>query len=154
MVAELTQFQANDHCLLTLQPGDEVEFVVVQNQRSRKMSACSLRKIWLVRSWDLLLISHTQINPTNFSLFLCVYLTELLFREFFPVNLFKTRQQKFCGCCFECTKPLLKKMYSRASLFRQDGWMLAKLIAWFYRRVEKPFIVFFLSFCIGNHSLN
>lgn len=30
---------------LELQPGDEVEFVVVQNQRSRKMSACSLRKI-------------------------------------------------------------------------------------------------------------
>lgn len=28
-----------------LQPGDEVEFVVVQNQKSRKMSACSVRRI-------------------------------------------------------------------------------------------------------------
>lgn len=32
-----------------LQPGDEVEFVVVQNQKTRKMSACSLRKMWLVQ---------------------------------------------------------------------------------------------------------
>lgn len=30
------------------QPGDEVEFVVVQNQKTRKMSACSVRRIWLV----------------------------------------------------------------------------------------------------------
>ncbi|XP_015760880.1 PREDICTED: LOW QUALITY PROTEIN: cold shock domain-containing protein E1-like [Acropora digitifera] len=28
-----------------LQPGDEVEFVVVQNQKTRKMSACSVRRI-------------------------------------------------------------------------------------------------------------
>ncbi|XP_020615524.1 cold shock domain-containing protein E1-like [Orbicella faveolata] len=32
-----------------LQPGDEVEFVVVQNQKSRKMSGCSLRRIWSVQ---------------------------------------------------------------------------------------------------------
>lgn len=30
---------------MELQPGDEVEFVVVQNQKTRKMSACSLRKM-------------------------------------------------------------------------------------------------------------
>lgn len=30
---------------MEIQPGDEVEFVVVQNQKTRKMSACSLRRI-------------------------------------------------------------------------------------------------------------
>lgn len=30
---------------MELQPGDEVEFVVVQNQKTRKMSACNLRRI-------------------------------------------------------------------------------------------------------------
>ena len=44
---------SNEHLVLTPQPGDEVEFVVVQNQKSRKMSACSLRKIWLVYSFTL-----------------------------------------------------------------------------------------------------
>ncbi|CAE1158585.1 Cold shock domain-containing protein E1 [Acanthosepion pharaonis] len=33
------------HDSIELQPGDEVEFVVVQNQRNAKYSACSLRKI-------------------------------------------------------------------------------------------------------------
>ena len=54
LLADLSQFDVF-HCFLTLQPGDEVEFVVVQNQKSRKMSACSLRKMWLVQPWDFLL---------------------------------------------------------------------------------------------------
>ena len=29
-----------------LQVGDEVEFVVVTNQRTRKHSACCVRKLW------------------------------------------------------------------------------------------------------------
>jgi len=33
------------HDGVEIQPGDEVEFVVVQNQRNSKYSACSLRKI-------------------------------------------------------------------------------------------------------------
>lgn len=36
------------HDGIELQPGDEVEFVVVKNQRNGKFSACSLRKIWYV----------------------------------------------------------------------------------------------------------
>ena len=31
-----------------LQVGDEVEFVVVTNQRTRKHSACCVRKLWYV----------------------------------------------------------------------------------------------------------
>ena len=38
------------HDGIELQPGDEVEFVVVKNQRNGKFSACSLRKIWYVHS--------------------------------------------------------------------------------------------------------
>ena len=48
LLADLPQVDVF-YCFLTLQPGDEVEFVVVQNQKSRKMSACSLRRIWLVQ---------------------------------------------------------------------------------------------------------
>lgn len=33
------------HDSAVIQPGDEVEFVLVQNQRNGKYSACSLRKI-------------------------------------------------------------------------------------------------------------
>lgn len=44
---------SNELRFLTPQPGDEVEFVVVQNQKTRKMSACSLRRIWLVYSFTL-----------------------------------------------------------------------------------------------------
>jgi cold shock CspA family protein len=33
------------HDSAQISPGDEVEFVVVQNQRNGKYSACSLRKI-------------------------------------------------------------------------------------------------------------
>ncbi|XP_014783652.1 cold shock domain-containing protein E1 [Octopus bimaculoides] len=43
------------HDSIELQPGDEVEFVVVQNQRNAKFSACSLRKITDTRRPDRLL---------------------------------------------------------------------------------------------------
>ena len=36
------------HDGIELHTGDEVEFVVVRNQRNGKFSACSLRKIWQI----------------------------------------------------------------------------------------------------------
>lgn len=36
------------HDSVEVQPGDEVEFVIVQNQLNKKYSACSLRKITYV----------------------------------------------------------------------------------------------------------
>ena len=42
------------HDGVVVQVGDEVEFVVVQNQRNGKYSACSLRKItyvWVRKLW-------------------------------------------------------------------------------------------------------
>lgn len=54
------------HDSIELQPGDEVEFVVVQNQRNAKYSACSLRKITYVNN---LLIPVSDVHVLLFFAF-------------------------------------------------------------------------------------
>lgn len=55
------------HDSAVIQPGDEVEFVLVQNQRNGKYSACSLRKITDTRRPERLLSRLKSITEDNSS---------------------------------------------------------------------------------------
>ena len=51
------------HSGLDVSPGDDVEFVIVQNQRNGKYSACSLRKlppVWVDRGFDVKLVNSRE----------------------------------------------------------------------------------------------
>ena len=58
------------HDGVNIQPGNEVEFVVVQNQRNGKYSACSVRKITYVKSF---LIKKKTVFCVCLYLLLCIY---------------------------------------------------------------------------------